>query len=79
MQEPRADREWVGVPDVGDERACAIPGVRDRDGELAVRRLAGDDERVALADPERRLDDRVGVAPELGRLEDRLGFHAEKV
>jgi hypothetical protein len=50
-----------------------------RDGELAVRRLAHDDERVALAHAEGRLDDRVGIPPELGRVEDGLGVHPGNV
>jgi len=64
------------VPEVGDHRARAIARVDDGDCELAVRRLGGDEEGVALGDAERRLDDRVGVAPELGRLENAIRVHA---
>ena len=38
-------------------------------------RLAGDDERVALPDRERRLDDRVGVAGERSGREEAFGRH----
>jgi len=44
-----------------------------------ARELEDHDERVALANAERRLDDRIGIAPEVLRLENRALVHPRKL
>ena len=55
--------------------APAVGGFGERHHQLAVRMLAPDHERLAVAERDARLDDRVGVAPELVRLEKLLRLH----
>jgi hypothetical protein len=64
VEETGARHERVVGEDVDVLRSGPVRGRRDRREQLAVLRLAVDDERVARANRERRLDDCVGVAGE---------------
>ena len=61
--------ERVDVLDLDAPRAGAVAGFHERDRELAMRRLARDDEVVAAADGHADLDDGIRIARKLIRLE----------